>query len=69
MVPIMLFEFVWKTIWLLFFGLPQWWSGVGSPKLSEDLWSIGAFPLVMALIIPWGYVYRHYVKQAGDRWR
>lgn len=69
MVPILLFELVWKMVWLLAFGLPQWWSGVGSPRLSEDLWSIGAFPVVVVLVIPWGYVWRHYVKAPGDRWR
>lgn len=69
MVPILLFEMAWKVIWLIFFGLPQWWSGVGSPRLIEDLWSIGAFPLVCAIVIPWGYVWRHYVKARGDRWR
>ena len=69
MVTILLFELVWKMVWLLAFGLPQWWSGVGSPRLSEDLWSIGAFPVVVVLVIPWGYVWRHYVKAPGDRWR
>ena len=69
MLPIFLFEFVWKTIWLLAFGLPQWLSGTGSPRLAEDLWSIGAFPFVMALVIPWGYVWRHYVKEPSERWR
>ena len=69
MVPILLFELVWKLIWLIFFGLPQWWTGVGSPRLAEDLWSIGAFPIVCILVIPWSYVWRHYVKESGDRWR
>ena len=26
---------------------------------------IGLFPLVFGLIIPWGYVWRHYVRRAG----
>ena len=69
MVPILLFEFVWKLIWLLRFGLPQWSAGTGSPRLGEDLISIGLFPLVFALVIPWGYVWRHYVKAPADRWR
>jgi len=69
MIPILLFELVWKTLWLFFFGLPQYWSGVGSPRLGEDLWAIGAFPLVCLLVIPWGYVWRHYVTAPGDRWR
>jgi hypothetical protein len=68
MLPILLFELVWKTVWLLAFGLPQWRSGVGSPRLDQDLWDIGAFPLVCLLVIPWGYVWRHYVKAPGDRW-
>ena len=69
MVPIHLFEFVWKTIWLLRFGLPQWLAGTGSPRLSEDLIDIGLFPLVFGLVIPWGYVWRHYIKGHADRWR
>jgi hypothetical protein len=69
MVPILLFEMTWKLVWLFAFGLPEWRSGVGSPQLSGDLWSIGAFPLVVMLVIPWGYVWRHYVEQPGDRWR
>lgn len=69
MVPILLFELVWKLVWLTLFGLPQWSSGVSSPRLGEDLWSIGAFPIVCVLVIPWGYVWCHYVKAPADRWR
>lgn len=69
MVPILLFEFVWKTIWLLAYGLPQWLAGTGSPRLSEDLIGIGLGPLVFGLVMPWGYVWRHYVRAPGDRWR
>jgi hypothetical protein len=69
MVPLFLFEFVWKTIWLFFFGLPQWRSGIGSPRLGQDMLEIGAFSIVFGLMIPWGYVWRHYVKQPAERWR
>lgn len=69
MIPIFLFEFIWKSIWLICFGLPQWWAGREDPQLSKDLFEIGAFPFVFALIIPWGYVWRHYVKAPSDRWR
>src|SRR5438874_919514 len=34
MLPLFLFEFVWKAIWLLAFGLPQWFTGIGSPRLN-----------------------------------
>jgi hypothetical protein len=69
LLPIFLFEFVWKTIWLFGFGLPQWMAGRDDPQLSEDLWLIGLGPLVFGLIIPWGYVWRHYFKEPSERWR
>lgn len=69
MLPIALLEFVWKTMWLLRFGLPQWMAGVDTPQLSRDLWQIGAFGLIVGLIIPWGYVWRHYIKEPAERWR
>jgi len=69
MLPLLLFEFVWKTVWLLWFGLPQWRAGRVDPQLSQDLWQIGLGPIVFGLLVPWGYVWRHYVKQPAERWR
>ncbi|MBC7986395.1 MAG: hypothetical protein H7X93_06950 [Sphingomonadaceae bacterium] len=69
MLPIFLFEFVWKTIWLLAFGLPGWMAGRADPQFSEDLILIGLGPLVFGLIIPWGYVWRRYVREPAERWR
>lgn len=66
MMPIFLFELVWKTLWLIDYGAPQWFAGTGSPRLGRDLFEIGFFPLPIALIIPWGYVWRRYVGQAAD---
>lgn len=69
MLPIFLFELVFKTMWLLRFGLPQWMAGRVDPQLSEDLVLIGGPPIVLVLIIPWGYVWRHYIKEPSERWR
>jgi len=69
MLPLLLFEFSWKTIWLLTFGLPQWSAGQMPPTWHEDFKAIVAGVILMPIIIPWGYVYRHYIKQPSDRWR
>lgn len=69
MLPILLLEFVFKTLWLLRFGLPQWMAGRVDAQLSEDLWLIGGPPILLGLLIPWGYVWRHYIKQPSERWR
>ena len=31
--------------------------------------SWGTMAILMPLVIPWGYVWRHYVKRPGARWR
>ncbi len=69
MLPIFLFEFVWKTAWLACFGIPQWLSGNGSPSLAGDLLSIGNGPLLFGLIIPWDHVWRHYLRGPAEPWR
>jgi hypothetical protein len=69
MLPILLLECVWKAIWLVSFGLPQWMAGIGSPKLDEDIWAVGLGPIFFGLLIPWGYVWQHYVAKPAERWR
>lgn len=68
MLPLLLLEFVWKLIWTLAYGLPQWSAGQFPPTFAEDAFNIGFGVIVMPLVIPWGYVWRHYVKQPGARW-
>lgn len=69
MLPLLMFEFVWKTIWFFAFGLPQWLAGHVPPTFAEDSKAIVAGVILMPLVIPWGYVYRQYIKARGDRWK
>jgi hypothetical protein len=69
MLPLLLFEFAWKAIWLFAYGLPQRSAGQLPPTFAEDFQAILAGVILMPLVIPWGYVWRHYVKGPGARWR
>jgi hypothetical protein len=69
MLPLLLFEFAWKTIWLFDYGLPQRLSGQIPPTFADDFPAILAGVILMPLVIPWGYVFSHYVKKPGTRWR
>jgi hypothetical protein len=69
MLPLLMFEFAWKSIWMVAYGLPQWSAGQLPPTFAEDCFNIGLGVILMPLVIPWAYVYRHYVKQSGARWR
>jgi hypothetical protein len=65
MLPLLLFEFAWKAIWMLSYGLSQWSSGRVPPTFGEDFKAIAAGVILMPLVIPWGYVYRHYLKPSA----
>jgi hypothetical protein len=69
MLPLLLYEFAWKAIWLFAFGLSQWSTGRIPPTWPEDFQAIAAGVILMPIVIPWGFVYRHYIKQPSDRWR
>ena len=68
MLPLLMFELAWKVIWMAAYGLPQWAAGRYPPTFAEDFFNI-AFGAVLLLVIPWGYVWRRYVRAPGDRWR
>lgn len=69
MLPLLMFEFVWKVIWVLAYGFPQWSAGRLTPVTSEDLTNTLVGVILMPLVIPWGYVWRRYVRRPAERWR
>ena len=72
MLPLLFFEFVWKAIWILVFGLPLLLSGGLDPNVTfggtETLIACLVGVVLVPLVTPWGYVLRHYLKAPGDRW-
>jgi hypothetical protein len=69
MLPLLMFELAWKAIWLFAYGLPQRSAGQIPPTFAEDFPNITLGVILLPLVIPWGYVWRHYVKGPGARWR
>ena len=67
MLPLLFFEMVWKTIWLSAFALPLASAHRLDPNAMDTVFAC-ALGVIFPIVIPWGYVFRHYVKQAGDSW-
>jgi hypothetical protein len=65
MVPLLLLQFFYKSVWLLAVGLPMW-SAVRATDLARAM-VIGV--LVDLIAIPWPYVVAIYVTEPGDRWK
>jgi hypothetical protein len=69
MLPLLIYEVTWKTIWLIGVALPVWMS---HSAIDDDLAAtIQACLMCMPfyLIIPWRYVFANFVQAAGDRWK
>jgi hypothetical protein len=69
MLPLLFFELVWKTIWIVTIGLPLRSAGPLEGAFAET-WFANVMGLVIfSLAIPWGYVIRHFIRESGERWR
>lgn len=68
MLPVLLFELVWKLIWAAAVVVPLRTVGPLDPAsqrvASDCLWVV-----IVLVAIPWRFVWAQYVSRPGDRWR
>lgn len=69
MLPMLLFELVWKLIWLLAIGWPLWRAGLATPAVLSNAVECAAGVALVALVLPWRHVWRQYGVQPAERWR
>jgi hypothetical protein len=68
MLPVLLFELLWKSIWLIAVALPLW----SANQIDARTWDTVkdcVVGVVLIPLIPWRYVIAQYVTRPGDRWR
>lgn len=68
MLPILLFELLWKLIWVVAFALPTWLATGLDEYASETLFACMMGVVLVPLAIPWGYVFKHYIRAPGEPW-
>jgi len=68
LLPVLLFESAWKLLWLALVALPKAVGGGLDAATTETAINCSLVVVVLA-VIPWPYVWRHYVLATGDRWR
>lgn len=67
MLPVLLWEMAWKSVWLIVVALPIWTSGQMDDSTMEMAITI-LWVVIFPFIIPWRYVFANYVKKRGNRW-
>lgn len=62
MVPILMLQLLYKSAWIIGTYLPANSAATVSPGIQEFFWICVAGIVLNLVIIPWGYVYREYVR-------
>jgi hypothetical protein len=68
MLPILLWELLWKCMWLLMVALPRWLDNdldAATAQTASDCITV----VLVLLAVPWGYVFRNYVRKPAERAR
>ena len=66
LLPLLLFEALWKTIWLLFVGLPLLLNNHANDWAIDTIIACSIGLVICAAAIPWSYVFSNYFKLSGD---
>lgn len=68
MLPILVFESLWKVIWLAIVALPHLIANDMSTAMEKSYANI-LWIIVPLAVTPWDYVWKRFVTARGDRWR
>jgi hypothetical protein len=69
MLPLLIFELVWKSVWIVAFAYPLWQRGAMTPGVEESFYACLAGIVITPLVLPWRYIAHHYFSKPGQRWR
>lgn len=68
MLPVLFWEMMWKSLWLLLVALPAWRGGTMDDSIVATAFEC-AVAVIIPLAMPWRYAFAHYIRKNGDRWR
>jgi hypothetical protein len=68
LLPILIFECLWKVIWLGVVALPAVAAGHVDQAMSQLIVNCSLVVIILA-VVPWRFVGQRYVVAKGDRWR
>lgn len=66
MLPLLIFEFLWKLIWVLAFAYRMWRDTGLDPYAADTLFACVIGLVLVPVVLPWGYVFERYIKAKGS---
>ena len=68
MLPLLAFEILWKSIWLITVARPLWAAGTMDPDTTATAFAC-LLGLIFPFVMPWRYMLANYLLKPADRWR
>jgi hypothetical protein len=68
LLPVLVFESLWKLIWLGAVGVPHLMAGDMDAQMRSVFFNV-SFVVIILAVTPWDYVWKRYVSAPGAPWR
>ncbi|MBC7375848.1 MAG: hypothetical protein H7346_00225 [Burkholderiaceae bacterium] len=69
MLPLLIWELTWKTIWILVIGCPLWLNDAVTPSVAENFFACLMGVVLTPLVLPWRYIAHRYFRKPAERFR
>lgn len=69
MLPLVIYEFLWKALWFIFVVAPLYAGGQMTDGVWSNVFACGVAIALTPIVMPWRYFWRTYVSEPGERWR
>ncbi|MEL7317296.1 MAG: hypothetical protein AAFN04_01505 [Pseudomonadota bacterium] len=67
MLPVLIFELLWKMIWMLLIALPAWLGDRWTDSLQTLFFEcVGV--VILLVLIPWRYAWARWVARSSEAW-
>lgn len=69
MLPVVIYEFLWKSLWFVFVAGPLWMNDAMTDGVWSNVVACGVAIVLTPIVVPWRYLWETYASAPADRWR
>jgi len=69
LLPLVLYEFLWKALWFIFVAWPLYASGQMTDGVWSNVFACAIAIVLTPIILPWNHVWRTYLAAPAEPWR
>ncbi|SNT10784.1 hypothetical protein SAMN06295955_111143 [Sphingopyxis indica] len=68
MMPLILYEFLWKALWFVFVAAPLYVEGQMTDGVLSNIFACGIAIVLTPIVMPWRYFWHTYIVARAEPW-